>query len=181
MTEHRILDLTLPESSFSFATTTTHGAVDPTQREVVPSTILVGYSGSEAARNALVLATRLFPSAQAIIALLQQTENTQVARHLIIGDRPNRWPTRAVQRQPSEVVSAGVAIAAERGIEAVPVAREVSTSIAWGLAALADEYDAQAIVVGRRAQKAFFERMLPDTPSILSRVCSRPLLIVPLG
>jgi len=73
-----------------------------------------------------------------------------VAPYLLIGDRPERWPLPDSSRDGARIAESGAALAAEWGLHATPLWREVDVPPAQALAALADEYDVDLIVVGRR-------------------------------
>ena len=134
-------------------------------------TLIVGYDGSDARRRRSRRRSASPPrsatgswsaSATSPAAMARSTRRT--ARRCgssASGSRPRRWPGSARQ-----AIEAASELVAERPVDA--------------LTALADRYDARAIVVGTHGEHPAKAAFLGSTPHKLLHVSSRPVLVVPV-
>jgi nucleotide-binding universal stress UspA family protein len=121
----------------------------------------------------------LLPGSEVVVACVQIDTFVQIAPHLLTGDRPALWQLWAAPVSPESVAEEGAALAVAQGVRAVPAVCGAGLPPAHALARLADEIDAELIVVGKRARKTVMERLVMDVPTILLKTCSRPVMVVP--
>lgn len=118
--------------------------------------LLVGYDGSPAANTAIRVGTRLFPSAQALIAYVQTPPfaGRDVRRRLRLSAHNVAELSESVEREgkfeAELMVDTGVALARSGGWQAEPLVKQAWGGEGIGLAQLAESHSPAAVVVGSR-------------------------------
>jgi len=152
-----------------------------------PKAILVAFDGSDTAQSAVETAARLFPQHRLVVtsvwepglavAMATPTDMTGIGYVL---PTPEEMATmdRAQRDHATGAAERGARIARELGAnaEAYPIADEAK--VGETLAALADQLDAEAIVVGSRGLGAFKAGLFGSTSRDLLGQTQRPVLVV---
>jgi nucleotide-binding universal stress UspA family protein len=152
-----------------------------------PKAILVAFDGSATAQAAVEAAARLFPGHRLVVtsvwepglavAMATPTDATGIGYVL---PTPEEMATmdRAQRDHAADAAERGARIARELGAdaEAYPIADEAK--VAETLADLADQLDAEAIVVGSRGLGAFKAGLFGSTSRHLLGETRRPVLVV---
>jgi len=152
-----------------------------------PKAILVAFDGSDTAQSAVEAAARLFPQHRLVVtsvwepglavAMATNTDMTGIGYAL---PTPEEMATmdRAQRDHATDAAERGARIARELGAnaEAYPIADEAK--VGETLAALADQLDAEAIVVGSRGLGAFKAGLFGSTSRHLLGETRRPVLVV---
>lgn len=84
----------------------------------------------------------------------------------------------ASEEQACETAAEGAALLREAGVEVSARAERCETNPWWTILALADELDAETIVVGSRGRSRLRAAVLGSTSSCVVRHSSRPVLVV---
>jgi nucleotide-binding universal stress UspA family protein len=150
--------------------------------------VLVAYDGSEPARNAVRAAAELFPGRPLLVisvwevGLAMEMAPARDPTGLTFGMLPSAEEVMAVDRaqhdRAIEVAEEGAGLARELGASAtaLPVAQELDP--AHTIAALADDHDARAIVVGSRGLGGMASRFLGSVSREVLSCAERPVLVV---
>ena len=155
-----------------------------------PKAILVAFDGSDTAQSAVETAARLFPQHRLVVtsvwepglavAMATPTDMTGIGYVL---PTPEEMATmdRAQRDHATDAAERGARIARELGAnaEAYPIADEAK--VGETLAALADQLDAEAVVVGSRGLGAFKAGLFGSTSRDLLGQTQRPVLVVKAG
>jgi nucleotide-binding universal stress UspA family protein len=133
------------------------------------SGIVVGYDGSECAKEAVRVAIEIGKAYGEKVVIAFGYELNPVAGEL--HDYHAALKELATQR----LTEATSLAAGDTDVEAVIVEK----APAPGLVALADERDARVIVVGTRGESPIRGALLGSTPHKLLQLADRPVLVVP--
>jgi nucleotide-binding universal stress UspA family protein len=148
---------------------------------------MLAYDGSDVAEDAIRVAGRLFPGADALVVLHRDEPDVLAHSALARTAWPDATAIRAVHdyertaaAQASELAEHGRAIAQGAGLKASCEVR--SAGSAWrSLAGAADEHAADVIVCGSRGCGPLARAWLGSTSSSLVHHAERPVLVVPPG
>jgi nucleotide-binding universal stress UspA family protein len=152
-----------------------------------PNPILVAFDGSDTAQAAVEAAARLFPSRRLVVTsvwepglAITMASTTDMTGVGYVSPTPEEMATidRAQRDHATDAAETGARIARELGAnaEANPVADE--GKIGETLSALADQLDADAIVVGSRGLGRFKAGLFGSTSRDLLGHTQRPVLVV---
>ncbi|HEX8103000.1 MAG TPA: universal stress protein, partial [Solirubrobacteraceae bacterium] len=143
---------------------------------------LIGYDGSSAARAAVAEAARVLKG-PAVVATAWTSFREAAPEVLLaipadaVGDAVDDLD--AVERETAEALAAeGVALAREAGLEAEARALRSTGPHFAALIALADELDAEVIVVGSRGRSALAAAVLGSVSTGVLHHTRRPVLVV---
>ena len=148
------------------------------------STVLIGYDGSEDAAEAIRTAGRLFGPRPAIVAFVWDS----LAELLLNTDidtmyEPLREPARLLddeeRAEATAVAARGTQLATEAGFDAVPVIARGKPKAWPALLGLADQHDAEAVVVGSRGLGGVKSALLGSVSSGVLDHGHRPVMVVP--
>jgi len=155
-----------------------------------PKAILVAFDGSDTAQSAVEAAARLFPQHRLVVTSVWEpglavamATNTDMTGIGFVAPTPEEMATmdRAQRDHATDAAETGARLARELGAnaEAYPIADEAK--VGETLAALADQLDAEAIVVGSRGLGAFKAGLFGSTSRDLLGQTRRPVLVVKAG
>ena len=133
------------------------------------SGIVVGYDGSECAKEAVRVAVEVGKAYGENVVIAFAYELNPVAGEL------HDYHAALKDLATKRLTEAKVLAADAPDVEAVIVEK----SPAAGLVELADERDARVIVVGTRGEGPFRSALLGATPHKLLQLSDRPVLVVP--
>jgi nucleotide-binding universal stress UspA family protein len=138
------------------------------------SGIVIGYDGSECAKEALRVALEVGKAYGDRVVIVYGFEINPLG-----GGEIHEYRS-AVREVASERLKEAIAIASKSGSDGIDVeAVIVEHAPAPGLAELARERDARVIVVGTRGESPFRGALLGSTPHKLLHLADRPVLVVP--
>jgi nucleotide-binding universal stress UspA family protein len=144
--------------------------------------LLYCYDGSEDSRQAIASSAPLFEGRHAIVACFWQPFDelaTRFARSLleIVEDKASvNDRERALAEQTA---TEGAELARSLGVEASSLAVEASGPLDEAVLTLADEADAELIVLGSRGRSGLRSLLLGDVAADVLQHASRPVLVVP--
>ena len=144
--------------------------------------ILIGYDGSENARDAIRHAGRLFPGQPAVVLHIWEPAELAAIRYGAIGmsaTSADGSPTSAVEAAAERVAREGAALARGAGLNATPqVARAVLPP--WEMIVrIADEVDASLVIIGSRGLRGLRSLMLGSVSHQVVHHAHQPVLLVP--
>jgi nucleotide-binding universal stress UspA family protein len=148
---------------------------------------VVAYDGSDEARAAVETAVALFPGRRLIVASIWEAGLAQAMAPLrdpTGAGYPISTPAEAAaidEIQHDHAVQAaeeGAALARELGAQAEPLSVADEADVAETLAAIADERDAAALVIGSRGLGRVKSSLFGSTSRELLRRTHRPVLVV---
>jgi nucleotide-binding universal stress UspA family protein len=149
--------------------------------------ILVAFDGSDTAQAAVETAARLFPTRRLVvtsvwepglaIAMSRTTDMTGIG---YVAPTPEEMATmdRAQRDHAIDAAERGARLARELGADAEPNPISDEGKIGETLAELADQLDADAIVVGSRGLGAFKAGLFGSTSRDVLGNTKRPVLVV---
>jgi nucleotide-binding universal stress UspA family protein len=146
--------------------------------------VVIGYDGSEFAKQAIQEAGRLFPGRRTVVANVFPSGADTVAAAAIgvpagvLGEAAKRLH-EASREAADQRAEEGTRLANAEGLAAEPRVESTNGSLWSGLNQIADEDDALAIVVGTRGLSGFKQMLLGSTSSGLLQNASRPVVVVP--
>ena len=134
-------------------------------------TVVVGYDGSDGAKEALEKALELAKplSGKVLITYAFGGPKQYSGAPLT--------PRRTLQELGEKLLHEAVERVSERGVDAEPVL--VDDNAYQGLMSVADQHDAEMIVVGTHGESIFSAVLLGSTAYRLVHTSTRPVLIVP--
>jgi nucleotide-binding universal stress UspA family protein len=135
----------------------------------VSSGIVVGYDGSECAKEAVRVAIEIGKAYGEKVVIAFGYELNPVAGEL------HDYHAALKELATKRLTEATALAADDADVEAVIVEK----APAAGLVALADERDARVIVVGTRGESPIRGALLGSTPHKLLQLSDRPVLVVP--
>jgi nucleotide-binding universal stress UspA family protein len=147
--------------------------------------VLVGYDGSEGAREAVAIAGRLLPGRSAVVVHVWES----AIRHSFSGRALSHLPVDEVRgladdfdayyrAVASDVAEEGAALARESGLEATAAEAEAEGSPWHGLAREAERLGAAAVVVGARGRGALASTVLGSVSAGLAHNAALPVLVL---
>ena len=150
------------------------------------SPILVAYDGSPEARSALERAAALFPGRPVIVATVWEPGLAQVvpdpggigAPATPVDLEQVAEAEALMSNRAAAIAAEGAARAGEAGLKPTPVAIEDEGNVAETITAIADDHDAEVVVVGSRGHSGLKARLLGTTSESILHHCSRPVLVV---
>jgi nucleotide-binding universal stress UspA family protein len=139
--------------------------------------ILICYDGSAGARRAIETAGELFPGHRVIVLHAWSPVSVVAASYGGALSMPV-WDDDALQAEASKVTEAGCKLATNAGLKAQPEIAEVSSEGTWHtILDIANQYDAELIVLGARGLSAVRSIVLG---SVSYSVAQHPHLPVPI-
>jgi nucleotide-binding universal stress UspA family protein len=154
--------------------------------------IVVAYDGSDPAQAAVESAASLFPGRLLIVVSVWEPDLAIKMAPIedaggLGGGLGYMTPTpeevatldRAQRDRATDLADAGCRLAVEHGASATePVAVADASHVAETLAAIADQHDAEALVIGSRGLGGFKAGLLGSTSRDLLHKTRRPVLVV---
>jgi nucleotide-binding universal stress UspA family protein len=143
--------------------------------------LLIGYDGSEHAKNAIRSAARLLTVRDALVVTVWQP-TSDVGAFAWYGAGPNVVNFAELDRAGAEaggrVAEEGAEIAREAGLRAESVAIEATPPVWKTIVETADLNDAAAIVVGSRGLTGLRSMLLGSVSSAVVHHSDRPTLVI---
>jgi nucleotide-binding universal stress UspA family protein len=140
--------------------------------------VLFCYDGSDDAKSALAGGAELFPGRPAVVLCIWEHgwSNLSVA-----------WPDAdtlqsledAAQENATQSAAEGMKVAADAGLTAEAATRLASGPVWQAILSVADEYDAAAIVLGRRGLGGVRSMLLGSVSNAVVHHSNRPVVIIP--
>jgi nucleotide-binding universal stress UspA family protein len=148
--------------------------------------VIIGYDGSKAARRAIDVAGRMVQAEAAIIVTVwHQSIATATTPLPPVGvpTAPALEDERELEQHGRETAEDGASRAGALGLQAEPNLQRAAseTDIAKVLFDVADEHDADLVVVGRRGMSRIKSVVLGSVSDAAVKDGRRPILIVPGG
>jgi nucleotide-binding universal stress UspA family protein len=142
--------------------------------------IVIGYDGSHAARRAIEAAAPIVRATEAIVAhVWTPTVGAATSMPLAGASLPPPEDDAELEAAAWQLAEDGVALAAGAGLHARPVVRCGTRADVGGLLAeLADESDAELVVIGRQAGSRLEEVVFGSVSADTVRASRRPVLVV---
>lgn len=151
--------------------------------QVADTPVVIGYDGSDRAKDAIAEAASLFPGQRALVLSICRSAADVAPAALgaasadVIGMAVERLD-EAARAGAEKLAKEGAELAKQAGLEAEARA-EVTRGSTWvALRDVADEKRARAVVVGARGLSPLKELILGSTSAGLAHHCRRPVLIV---
>lgn len=144
---------------------------------------MIGYDGSDAAGYAIDAAATLLGAGEAVVANIWRPAVVPATAMPLAGPAmppPSDEQDAELERAARRVADEGVQRASEAGLRAQPELRcGASADVGRLLGELADEYEADLIVVGRRGVSRVEAVVLGSVSNDTVRESRRPVLVVP--
>jgi nucleotide-binding universal stress UspA family protein len=145
--------------------------------------IVLGYDGSEWAREAIERAAALLRPTRMEVVNVWRSIQPEVGAALIGASRG--MASEGARRldaeraaESAELAAEGVELARDLGLVASPVSLRSTTTIWGAICELAVERDAAAVVVGSRGRSGLGEALLGSVSSGVLHHANRPVLVV---
>ncbi|MDP9254937.1 MAG: universal stress protein [Actinomycetota bacterium] len=141
--------------------------------------IMICYDGSEGASRAIEKAGELFPAHSAIVLHAWSPVAIICAAYGGAVALPS-YDDETLEQEATKIAEAGCRLARDGGLNARPEIAEVTYQGTWHtILDIADEYDAELIVLGARGLSAFKFIMLGSVSHSVTKHAHLPVLIVP--
>jgi nucleotide-binding universal stress UspA family protein len=146
--------------------------------------VVMGYDGSLEANAAIDVGALLFPGAQAQITYLwvPPFASDKVRRRLRARARDLDDLVALIEQEgeceAQRLVSMGVALARDAGWQAEPLLRRTWGGEGWRIAQIAEDVDADVVLVGSRGLGGT-RALLGSVSDVIVHYCSRPMVVVP--
>jgi nucleotide-binding universal stress UspA family protein len=146
--------------------------------------ILLCYDGSEDAQAAAERAARVFPGAPVTVLTLWEPYVEMVAQSGFGVAYPPPLADveqidAAVEEQAQTISQEGAELLTRAGMAAQPRAETRRTSVAATILEVADEIDADAIIVGTRGRGGIKSLLLGSVSHAVVQHADRPVLVIP--
>jgi len=145
--------------------------------------IVIGYDGSDEARYAIDAAATILRATEAVVANVWRPAAVAATTMPLAAPAtppPSDEQDAALERAAWRVAEEGAQQASDAGLRARPELRcGVSADVGRLLGALADEYEADLVVVGRRGVSRVEAIVLGSVSNDTVRESRRPVLVVP--
>ena len=155
---------------------------------MAPPSILIGFDSSPAAEHAIHEAGALLGPRPALVVAVWEAGTAFEMAELpagAIGMAPVTIDVRAaaqidqaMQERAQGIARHGAALAGQTGFEAEALAVADEVTVAETLVRVAEEREAQAIVVGAHGHRRLADRILGTTSERVVRHAGRPVLVV---
>ena len=143
--------------------------------------LLIGYDGSEHAKNAIRSAARLLTAREALVITVWQP-TSDVGAFAWYGAGPNLVNVAELDRAGAEagarVAEEGAQIARKAGLRAESVAIEATPPVWKTIVDTADLHDAAAIVMGSRGLTGLRSMLLGSVSNAVVHHTDRPTLVI---
>lgn len=149
----------------------------------VPNLVVIGYDGSELADRAIVIAARVLRAERAVVVNVWHPTASP------LGPAPSGGPLVLTQpgvneelgRVAHEVAGDGAELARREGLIANAEVRMAAGhgAIPQALGDVAEDYDADLLVIGREGRSRVGEAVMGSVSSGALRDARRPVLVVP--
>src|SRR3954452_3229506 len=144
---------------------------------------LICYDGTEPARAAVTAAAGVLAGAAVVVTVWDPVPPLDHARPLdaylsALGPAPEELDA-AAEDQARRIAAEGAEAARAAGLDAEPLAVRSRGRIASTLVAVADERDADLIVIGARGRSSGGPKLLGSTANSVLHEARRPVLVVP--
>jgi nucleotide-binding universal stress UspA family protein len=152
-----------------------------------PGPVIIAYDGSELARKAIRTAARLLAPRSVVVVTVWEPGLALVAGSAGIpagSDIPGPdiqtavEVDRVMQEHASSVAEQGAELARSAGLEPQSVAVPDEVNVAEMIVRIAQEREAQAVVVGSRGLSGLKARVLGSTSQSVVHHCHLPVLVV---
>ena len=141
--------------------------------------ILIGYDSSEGARRAIAVAGDLFPGRKAIVLHVWSPVSLIVASYGGMAAIP-ACDDDAFQNGAGKLAEEGCLLAREAGLRAQPEIAELTSLGQWHtILDIAEQYDAELIVLGTRGLSTFKSLVLGSVSHSVAQHAHIPVLVVP--
>jgi nucleotide-binding universal stress UspA family protein len=149
--------------------------------------VILAFDGSTAARKALTACTELFADRRLYVVSVWEPGLAMEMASLHSGMEfesalPSGEEMLAVDEvqhdRAGNLAETGAELARAQGVDAEAVSLADESDIAETIAALAENYDACAVVVGSRGRGNLQSRLFGSTSRGVLRHCNRPVLVV---
>ncbi|WP_375492713.1 universal stress protein [uncultured Jatrophihabitans sp.] len=145
--------------------------------------ILACYDGSEGSRAALAAAAGMLAPSRAVVLTVWETVELRLTRLAAFGNIPIAGSTADADEQEQaaaqQAAEEGAARAVERGFEAEARIAQATESVWRTVVEVADEIDADLILVGSRGRGTFGGAVLGSTSHGVLQHARRPVLVSP--
>lgn len=145
--------------------------------------IVIGYDGSDEARYAVDAAATILRATEAVVANVWRPAVVPATTMPLAAPAtppPSDEQDAALEQAARRVAEEGAQRASEAGLHARPELRcGASADVGRMLGSLADEYEADLIVVGRRGVSRLEAVVLGSVSNDTVREARRPVLVVP--
>jgi nucleotide-binding universal stress UspA family protein len=146
--------------------------------------ILLGYDGSENAKDAIEHAGVLFRGQPAVVLVIWEEYAESVARApagfgRVAGDPDIERLDNASAKEAEQAAEEGSKLARDSGLDATPRTSPRSGAMAETILNHADAVDADAIVLGSRGRGGIGSFLLGSVSHAVLQSADRPVLIVP--
>jgi nucleotide-binding universal stress UspA family protein len=144
-----------------------------------PGTVIViGYDGSDGARDAVRAAPELLPHRNTLVVyVFRHLEALAAGMGIPVNLPPES--VDALDQRAREIASEGAELARRAGLEAEPAAVAVQGRVADTILRVAREREAAAIVVGSRGLGGVSSALLGSVSSGLVHDADRPIVVIP--
>lgn len=146
--------------------------------------ILIGYDGSDSAKQAIERGAGLLAGRPAVVATVWQSAE-QIAAAAVVGvpagvagEAARRLDDAAV-RQAEELATEGVELATAAGVEATSLTAPADPNVWATIVRVAEQHGAAAVVLGARGRSPLKSALLGSVSSGVLNHCARPVLVVP--
>jgi nucleotide-binding universal stress UspA family protein len=144
--------------------------------------LIIGYDGSEEAGHAIAAAASIVRATNAVVANVWRPAvmATSAYPHAAPAGPPSEYEDAALETAARRIADEGVRRASDAGLRARPELRcGAAADVGDVLDALAEEYDADLIVIGRRDSSWLETALFGSTSKDAVRQSRRPVLVVP--
>jgi nucleotide-binding universal stress UspA family protein len=146
--------------------------------------ILIAYDGSKHGRDAIMAAARFLNGPAVVLHVQTSSGRPPLATDAAMGATIDQdaWADRVqrLRRRGDEVAQEGVSVATTAGLQAEPVVVEEDAHHIWrAIVDVADERDAEVIVLGHRSRSGIHGSLPGSVSRCVVARSSRPVVVVP--